>query len=333
MTAGDPLDQLLRRSWHAVAREEDVGSAPLPVTLLDERLVIARLAGEIVAFDDQCPHRGAALSVGWIADEQLVCPYHGWRYGSDGACARVPSLGDDGRVPGRAALCPRPVAVHLGLVWVALEEPVLELPAFPEFDDPDIRIVACPPYAWACNATRRIENFLDFAHFPWIHPGILGDPEQPLVAPHTVERDGAVIRVHQTRVEPANDDVKTGGLDAGETVTTEMHYLVHLPLTAQLHQELPGGRHYVVWLTASPVSVDRTITFWFVGRSYALDEEDEKFVRFQQDVVAQDRPVIESQRPYRIPYELGAELHVKDDKFQLEFRRGLIEMAEKFACG
>jgi phenylpropionate dioxygenase-like ring-hydroxylating dioxygenase large terminal subunit len=283
--APDPLDDLLRRSWHPVAMADDIRAAPVPVTLLDERLVVARLDGQIVAFDDQC----------------------------------------------RASLRPRHVAEHLGLVWVALEDPVVPLPEFPEYGDEEIRIVPCPPYDWECNATRRIENFLDFAHFPWIHPGILGDPDQPLVAPHTVERDGAVIHVHQTRIEPTNDDVKTGGLAVDGTVTTEMRYLVHLPLTAQLHQVLPGGRAYVVWLTASPISVNRTRTFWFVGRNYALDEDDDKFVRFQQDVVAQDRPVIESQRPYRIPYDLTAELHVKDDKFQLEYRRGLLELCGPLA--
>jgi phenylpropionate dioxygenase-like ring-hydroxylating dioxygenase large terminal subunit len=337
MVTGDALDALLRKSWHAVAREEDIGPAPVPVTLLEQRLVLARLDGEIRVFDDQCPHRGAALSVGWIDDNQLVCPYHGWRYGAEGRCARIPSLGDDARLPSRAALTARRTTVHLGLVWVALEEPALGLPEFPEMEGGDIRIVACPPYDWDCHATRRIENFLDFAHFPWIHPGILGDPAMPLVAAHTVIRDGAVIRVHQTRTEPSNDDVKTGGLhlpnaDAGGTVTTEMHYLVHLPLTAQLHQELPGGRDYVVWLTASPISGTRTRTFWFVGRNYALDEDDDKFVRFQQDVVAQDRPVIESQRPRRIPFELSEELHVKDDKFGLEYRRGLIEHAGAAGC-
>jgi phenylpropionate dioxygenase-like ring-hydroxylating dioxygenase large terminal subunit len=338
MADGDSLDRLLRRTWHAVARVDEIGAAPVPVTLLDERLVVARLDGEIRAFDDQCPHRGAALSVGWIQDDCLVCPYHGWRYGADGACVRIPSLGDDARLPARAALRPRPTAVHLGMVWVAIEDPVLGLPEFPEYgggERGDIRIVPCPPYDWDCHATRRIENFLDFAHFPWIHPGILGDPEQPLVAPHTVTRDGGVIRVHQTRTEPANDDVKTGGLavlDPEGTVTTEMHYLVHLPLTAQLHQELPGRRDYVVWLTASPMTATSTRTFWFVGRNYALDDDDDKFVRFQQDVVAQDRPVIESQRPHRIPFDLTDELYVKDDKFGLEFRRGLLEIAGRDGC-
>jgi phenylpropionate dioxygenase-like ring-hydroxylating dioxygenase large terminal subunit len=328
----EPLDVLLRRSWHAVARVDDIGAAPVPVTLLDERLVLARLDGEIQAFDDRCPHRGAALSVGWIEDDCLVCPYHGWRYGADGACVRIPSLGEGAPLPARATLVPRRTAVHLGLVWVALDDPLFGLPEFPEFTDDGIHVVPCPPYDWDCHATRRLENFLDFAHFPWIHPGILGDPAQPRVAPHTVQRDGAVIRVHQTRVEPTNDDVKTGGLGdvtADGTVRSEMDYLVHLPLTAQLHQELPSGRRYLVWLTLSPLSSARTRTFWYVARNYALDEDDDKYVRFQQDVVAQDRPVIESQRPHRVPLELNAELYVKDDKFGLEYRRGLIEFSRR----
>jgi phenylpropionate dioxygenase-like ring-hydroxylating dioxygenase large terminal subunit len=324
----DPLDVLLRRSWHAVATVDDVGTGPLSVTLLDRALVLVRLDEAISAFDDQCPHRGAALSLGWVSGSCLVCPYHGWHYGSDGACVRIPSLDDGGRAPSRAHLRSYPVSVHLGLVWVALEDPVLGLPEFAELTDPDMHVVACPPYSWDCHATRRLENFLDFAHFPWIHPGILGDPTHPLVPAHTVAQQGQEIHVHQTRIEPANDDVKTGGLGIGDTVTSEMDYRVQLPLTAQLHQLLPGGRRYAVWLTVSPVGAARARTFWFVARNYALDDDDEKFVRFQQDVVAQDRPIIESQRPRRIPFALSDELHVRDDKVVLAYRRALLEYAQ-----
>ena len=326
---GDPLDVLLRRSWHALSTDADVGEHPIAVTLLDRPLVLVRLAGKVAAFDDQCPHRGAALSLGWVSGECLVCPYHGWHYDRDGTCVRIPSLDDVGRSPNRAHARAYAVAVHLGLIWVALEDPVFELPQFDELDDAGMHVVACPPYEWACNATRRLENFLDFAHFPWIHPGILGDPEHPLVAAHTVETRGAELHVHQTRIEPANDDVKTGGLEIGETVTSEMHYRVQLPLTAQLHQSLPGGRRYAVWLTVSPVSAARARTFWFVARNYALDEDDEKYVRFQQDVVAQDQPIIESQRPRRIPFALRDELHVRDDKVVVAYRRALVEHARR----
>jgi hypothetical protein len=26
-----------------------------------------------------------------------------------------------------------------------------------------------------------VENFTDFGHFPWVHPGLLGDPDRPVV--------------------------------------------------------------------------------------------------------------------------------------------------------
>jgi phenylpropionate dioxygenase-like ring-hydroxylating dioxygenase large terminal subunit len=323
------IDVALARCWHPVAVSSEVGAAPQPVRLLGRDLVVARLDGVAVAFDDRCPHRGAAVSLGWVDDGCLVCPYHGWTYGADGACVLVPTLGREGRVPARAALTRRHVREHLGLVWVALEDPVAELPVFPELDDAGIRIVPCPPYDWGCHAVRRVENFLDFAHFPWIHPGILGDRDAPQVAPFTVARAGDRIDVHQLRTEPTNDDVKTMGLALDGVVTSDMRYVVQLPLTAQLRQDLPGGRTYVVWLAASPVDATTTRTFWFVGRNYALDEDDDKYVRFQQDVVAQDRPVIESQRPIRPPLSVSAELAVRDDKLLLEFRRGLVELAAR----
>ena len=48
----DPLDGLLRRSWHAVATVDEVGTGPLSVTLLDRPLVLVRLDETISAFDD-----------------------------------------------------------------------------------------------------------------------------------------------------------------------------------------------------------------------------------------------------------------------------------------
>lgn len=323
LSSDDALDTLLRGSWHAVATDAEVGEAPLSVTLLDQPLVVVRLGGSVGVFDDQCPHRGAALSLGWVTDNCLVCPYHGWHYADSGACKRVPSLDVNDHVPTRARLRSYTATVHLGLVWVALEDPIFPLPQFDEDTDDDMRIVARPSYEWDCHATRRLENFLDFAHFPWIHPGILGDRASPLVPAHTVTSHESELEVLQTRVEPANDDIKTGGLNVGDTVTSEMRYRVQLPLTAQLHQTLPGGRRYAVWLTVSPVSTARARTFWYVSRNYSLDEPDEVFIRFQQDVVAQDRPIIESQRPRRVPLNVQDELHVRDDKVVLAYRRSL----------
>jgi phenylpropionate dioxygenase-like ring-hydroxylating dioxygenase large terminal subunit len=37
--------------------------------------------------------------------------------------------------------------------------------------DPHYQCVLCGPYGIGTSAPRIIENFLDMAHFPFIHPG------------------------------------------------------------------------------------------------------------------------------------------------------------------
>ncbi|WP_237653814.1 Rieske 2Fe-2S domain-containing protein [Xanthomonas graminis] len=40
--------------------------------------------------EDRCPHRHAPLSAGCASGDGLACPYHGWRFGRDGALRAIP---------------------------------------------------------------------------------------------------------------------------------------------------------------------------------------------------------------------------------------------------
>ena len=77
--------------WHPVAYAHELGSdRPHGAMLLDEPVVLWRDSdGQALAMKDVCIHRGTALSLGWLADDCLVCPYHGWRYDENGACAYI----------------------------------------------------------------------------------------------------------------------------------------------------------------------------------------------------------------------------------------------------
>src|SRR5260370_14342445 len=92
-----------RPFFHAVAtvaefnapRLDEFGrQQPLPVELLGERLVLARLDGQVVALDGTCPHRGAGLHVGWVAEDALavVCRYHRAEGCSGGKIRSCPSI-------------------------------------------------------------------------------------------------------------------------------------------------------------------------------------------------------------------------------------------------
>src|SRR3954453_15173476 len=93
----------LRSCWHPVAYADALTDAPLRVRLLGEDLVLWRDSGGTAhALRDLCIHRGTALSLGRVVEDQLMCPYHGWRYGADGRCTHIPQLADPTRVPGKA---------------------------------------------------------------------------------------------------------------------------------------------------------------------------------------------------------------------------------------
>jgi vanillate O-demethylase monooxygenase subunit len=71
-----------------------------------------------------------------------------------------------------------------------------------------------------------------------------------------------------------------------------------------------------------------------MARDYDLDPaQDHKFSSFNDLIVGQDRPVVESQRPEELPYDLAAELHIRGaDRVSLEYRRWLVELARSLAA-
>jgi phenylpropionate dioxygenase-like ring-hydroxylating dioxygenase large terminal subunit len=56
------------------------------------------------------------------------------------------------------------------------------------------------------------------------------------------------------------------------------------------------------------------------------DQTDEEVRRFQDDIIAQDIPVVESQRPELLPLDLHAELHLRSDRTAIAYRRWLAEL-------
>ena len=124
----------MNSNWTPVALSQDVpASTASPGRVGDRELVIWRSAsGKVAAWDDRCPHRGMRLSHGFVRGEFLSCIYHGWRYGADGQCRKIPAHPeltppDAIRVPGCR------VAERSGVIWVSEAETDAEAGEVPEF--------------------------------------------------------------------------------------------------------------------------------------------------------------------------------------------------------
>ena len=287
--------------WHPVAPADSLVGGPVAVTLLGRGLALARLDGEAVAFDDVCRHLGAALSIGGVVGDGcfLRCRYHGWSYDKTGRCVDIPSRRGTA-IPQEARVRTHPTREAYGLVWVCLDsEPRHEPHALPEFEDETFHKGPLRTYGpWRASAPRIVMAALDDTHFPWVHPGILGDREHPEPPDHEVYREGEYLVSTYDMMQPANDTVSSGDGDTLEKVTYTNHVT---PTGIRLVKESAAGT-YVVWQVACPIGPDRSVIFSRQVRDFDTDPaRDPDYEELQDKILSQDKPIVESQRPWLLP--------------------------------
>lgn len=148
--------------------------------LLGEPVLLGRTRqGQVYALRDICPHRAAPLSAGRLVDDggepRVECPYHGWRFGLDGACRVIPSLLDDQDLdPARIRVRAYPVRESQGLVWVwTASDP--RAPAEPDHEPPTFEGVVggAPKLVERMDFDSHIDHavvgLMDPTHGPYVH--------------------------------------------------------------------------------------------------------------------------------------------------------------------
>lgn len=316
--------EALRHQWYVVAESVDVTDAPLAVRLLGADYVVWRTGGgELVAAPDRCPHRESPLSIGTVENGCLSCPYHGWTFGDGGRCVAIPSSGKHGRIPPAAHLGVARVEERYGLVWICPDEPVGNIPAMPAEDDPAYRRINSGVETWATSATRMTDNFMDFAHFPWVHTSTFGIQTATEVPTLHIEElaDGYVG--YRYEVDARND---TGGTIAsdqeGAIVHRRMTTGFHLPFTVRSTIHYDTGLDHLLLLCTTPVD-DTTSYFTFVvWRNDDFSTPGEEIIAFDRAIGAEDKVMLE-RIPGVLPLDQQATVSVQSDKPSVEWRRRL----------
>ena len=168
--------------WYFAALSSDLKPGKLArYEILGEPVMLGRSPnGEVFALRDICPHRAAPLSAGrFIAEpgggETVACPYHGWRFGADGACAAIPSLVDGQAMDvSRIRVRRYPVAESQGLVfvWIAGDErrdaaPDVPPPTFPGVVRGAPKLV--DKMTFEAHIDHAVVGLMDPAHGPYVH--------------------------------------------------------------------------------------------------------------------------------------------------------------------
>ena len=212
-------------------------------------------------------------------------------------------------------------------MWVGLDEPRWPIPELPELESPGWKTVLCGPYAWTSEASRQIENFTDLAHFPWVHPGLLGDPSRVVVVAPDVRTEGHVLHYQFGRAEAKSTaEYPLFPNETREQSIRHTRYELRLPYTIVVHMDW-GGRDRLLYLFVSqPVAADRCRGYCLIGQNYNLDQPDRVFQEFEDVIFGQDSRVVESQRPDQVPFDLSEELHLKFDSVAVAYRRAMNDL-------
>ena len=309
---------------HPVLDADALGAGPAAVRLLGEDLVLWRDAcGTPRAARDRCPHRGTRLSLGHVCDGQLECPYHGWRFDGTGRCVRIPAL-PDFVPPASHGLATIPVVQAHGLLWLQFEADAA-LPRFDGEGDPKLRKLNVGPYDVATGAPRIVENFLDLAHFGFVHEGWLGDRSHTALAGYRIEATPTGFVASGCRAwQPQSNRLSTEGS------WVDYRYELVAPFAAVLTKlpQLQDGYRDEIALFVCPVEPEKS-RVWFRMALTDHDSSDEQIRAFQHTIFTQDQPVLEAQQPKRLPLGSG-ELYCAADRSSSAYRRFLVERGITF---
>ncbi|MDM0044270.1 aromatic ring-hydroxylating dioxygenase subunit alpha [Variovorax dokdonensis] len=220
------------------------------------------------------------------------------------------------------------VQARYGYAWICPGgRPARELFAFPEYEEQGRRIVDCGPVGVGTSGLRVIENFLDMAHFPYVHAHYLGELPHTEVTPYKVDVDETTGEIWATDCrfwQPRSSAAHAEGSDAAYI------YRVMQPFAAMLYKSSSReGARDAIGLFVQPVSETRVIAHTVLA--YFDDvSSDAELVAFQHTIFGQDKPILENHRPQLLPLEGRMETPTRADTMSVTYRRWLRERGHRY---
>ena len=166
-----------KNAWYVACTPDEIDEKPLGRMICGEKIVFYRGDdGQAAALEDFCPHRGAALSLGYVSEGRLTCGYHGLVMGCNGKTHSMPGQ----RVGGFPAIKAYPLIERYGFVWVWPGDAALAHPS----KLPHLHWAESPDWAYGgglyhiqCEYRLMIDNLMDLTHETYVHTTSIGQKE------------------------------------------------------------------------------------------------------------------------------------------------------------
>lgn len=218
---------------------------------------------------------------------------------------------------------PLPVTERLGYVWTTLgrpENPPQQLLEYYEVDRMVMNIWSTP---LKCSGLRIVDNVIDNAHFPFVHPGILGDREHlDLVTSRPeVDADGTLWSRSQKAWLPITQAVQ------------DYTYRIQDPFSVILyiHNEGEPQRYNFLGIFAQPTSEESFIAHKLLAWVREDWMEPNQLRSDQQWISVQDKYVLERHNPKKLPLN-DLEHSVSIDVASKAYRQWLLDLDVRYGA-
>jgi phenylpropionate dioxygenase-like ring-hydroxylating dioxygenase large terminal subunit len=233
--------------WYSVARSHELAVGEVKtVQSFDRELVLYRTRSGLAILQDAfCPHLGAHLGhKGRVVGESIRCPFHGWRYGTDGQCVEIPYCDE---IPERARLRTWHTEEKNGEVYVWFHPentgPEWGLPQLPELGDPNWTSPRYTEHRVPAHVQDICENSCDPVHFQFVH-GQMSVPDSNV----TIGADGRTMHLHS---DMTNADHPS-----------HLHATTYSPGFAMVRTTYGPNAEMIMYNSAQPVNRHETLMRW-----------------------------------------------------------------------
>eukprot|EP00903_Cladosiphon_okamuranus_P007084 g6884.t1 len=342
--------------WLAVAHSSSLKAGEVKKVEVDGvPIALWRTAlGDISAQSDVCIHRGASLARGWIANNRLVCPYHGFEFESSGHLVHMPGAGPPKSSAATAKASEQPAAAKAkdcggrkaptypvkevgGWIYIFPDE--TRPGSVEQHRDPFVIPEAVSPEFRAVEGSMdfkggvdaSVENMLDMLHISFVHS--FGNQQDPTPFAVSYEKgfddpgtDAMVTSQVTFRYRSGN---KSFSKVIGKSTEVVVKNEFHLPYRAVIRVYFGKNSLKTIEATAVPKSDGETTLHWRLYRNFAITHPRDEgpinkagdflFQQMMELTLREDKDIIENIYP---EYQHGF-INARYDQQMLQYRKAI----------
>jgi vanillate O-demethylase monooxygenase subunit len=216
-----------------------------------------------------------------------------------------------------------------GIIFLAPETPLAPLGRISEADDPSFLAGELPTLNARASAGLLADNFLDVAHFPFVHAGTFGAGEAAEVPHYEVGRDGWAFTMTYEHAFANREDPAVAAGGRALVQTRRLTYRLDVPFHLQLRIDfVEAGGTNVVGFFIQPETADTCRLFTTLWRNDLGDDHARmaEAIDFEVDILREDLAIQEAYHDLVLPLSSTDEVHTRADRITLELRRVLSDL-------